>query len=60
VQRIIGELVESGYIESERVGRRNHYTVNRDVMMRHPAQTNHEIGELLDLLSDQPAHAEPA
>lgn len=52
VQRIVADLVASGHIESERVGRRNRYAVNREVAMRHPAQTNHEIGELLDLLAD--------
>jgi hypothetical protein len=33
-----------------RVGRRNHYTIHRDVAMRHPAQANQQIGGLLDLL----------
>ncbi len=51
MQRIVADLVASGHIEVERVGRRNHYVVNRDVAMRHPAQTDHEIGELLDLLA---------
>ena len=49
-QRIVADLVESGYVESERVGRRNRYRVNTDVAMRHPAQDGHEIGELLKLL----------
>ena len=49
-QRIVADLIESGYVESDRVGRRNHYRVNEDVAMRHPAQDGHEIGELLDLL----------
>jgi predicted transcriptional regulator len=49
-QRIVADLIESGYVESERVGRRNQYTVNADITMRHPAQEGHEIGELLDLL----------
>ena len=49
-QRIVAELVESGYVESERVGRRNHYRVNTDIAMRHPAQDGHEVGELLELL----------
>ena len=49
-QRIIAELVESGYVESERIGRRNHYRVNTDIAMRHPAQNGHEVGELLELL----------
>ena len=49
-QRIVSELVESGYVESERVGRRNRYSINTDIAMRHPAQEGHEIGELLKLL----------
>jgi DNA-binding MarR family transcriptional regulator len=49
-QRIVADLVESGYVESERVGRRNHYRVNTDIAMRHPAQDGHDVGELLRLL----------
>ena len=49
-QRIIADLVEAGYVERKRVGRRNHYLVKTDVRMRHPLQQTHEIGELLDLL----------
>jgi predicted transcriptional regulator len=49
-QRIVADLVESGYVESERVGRRNRYRINTDVAMRHPAQEGHEVGELLKLL----------
>jgi DNA-binding IclR family transcriptional regulator len=49
-QRIVADLVESGYVESERQGRRNHYRVNVEVAMRHPAQDGHDIGELLHLL----------
>jgi DNA-binding MarR family transcriptional regulator len=50
VQRIVAELVDAGYLERRRVGRRNHYTVNRDHAMRHVAQVGHQIGGLLDLL----------
>src|SRR5262245_47176308 len=49
-QRILADLVEAGYVERSRVGRRNTYTVNREIAMRHAAQVGHEIGELLDLL----------
>lgn len=52
VQRIVSDLAEAGYIEAERVGRRNRYVVNRNLRMRHPAQTNLDIGELLDLLAE--------
>src|ERR1044072_5898658 len=48
--RIVADLIESGYIESDRIGRRNHYRVNTDIAMRHPAQEGHDIGELLRLL----------
>ena len=49
-QRIVADLVESGYVESERVGRRNRYRINTDIAMRHPAQEGHEVGKLLKLL----------
>ena len=49
-QRIVADLIESGYVESERIGRRNHYRVNPHIAMRHPAQEGHDIGELLRLL----------
>jgi predicted ArsR family transcriptional regulator len=49
-QRILADLVDSGYVQSERVGRRNHYTVDRTQAMRHAAQFGQEIGPLLDLL----------
>jgi DNA-binding MarR family transcriptional regulator len=57
-QRILAELVEAGYVERVRVGRRNHYTINRDHAMRHVAQLGHQIGGLLDLLEpDEKASA---
>ena len=49
-QRIVADLIDSGYVESDRIGRRNHYRVNPDIAMRHPAQEGHDIGELLRLL----------
>jgi hypothetical protein len=50
-QRILAELVESGYVTSERIGRRNRYTVDRAHAMRHTAQLGYEIGALLEALS---------
>jgi predicted ArsR family transcriptional regulator len=49
-QRIVADLVESGFLERERRGRRNRYLINEKTEMRHPAQEGYEIGELLDLL----------
>lgn len=50
-QRILAELVDAGYVKTERVGRRNRYTVDRQHAMRHSAQVGHEIGALLKALS---------
>ena len=51
VQRIVHELVEADILERSRVGRRNVYTINRNGAMRHPTQSGHGIGALLDLLA---------
>jgi predicted ArsR family transcriptional regulator len=50
VQRIVADLVESGYVRRQRFGRRSRYSLNRGLKMRHPSQFEHEIGELLDVL----------
>jgi|SRR5579862_1006051 len=56
-QRILADLVEAGYVERRRQGRRNRYTVNPDMRMRHSAQDGHDIGEVLELLSREPPSA---
>ncbi len=48
--RIVTDLVESGYLERVRVGRRNRYRVNASIAMRHPAQDGQDVGALLGLL----------
>ena len=53
-QRILAELVDAGYVKTVRVGRRNHYTVDREHAMRHSAQLGHEIGVLLEALTQVP------
>lgn len=50
-QRILAELVDAGYVRTERIGRRNRYTVDRGHAMRHSAQLGHEIGALLEALT---------
>jgi len=49
-QRIVRDLIEGGFVDRERVGRCNRYVVHRGLRMRHRAQREHQIGELLDLL----------
>lgn len=51
VQRILADLIEAGYVEREREGRRNRYVINWSTpMLRHEAQQGHDIGALLELL----------
>jgi predicted transcriptional regulator len=54
-QRVLRDLVEAGYIERERIGRRNQYNINPSTPMRHAAQREHEIGELLQVLTEPAA-----
>jgi DNA-binding MarR family transcriptional regulator len=49
-QRIVADLVEAGYLERKRVGRRSRYLINSGVEMRHEAQAGHDVGQLLTLL----------
>ena len=49
-QRIVADLVDANIIDRRRVGRRNHYLINRSAAMRHAAQAEYQVGPLLDLL----------
>jgi Winged helix-turn-helix DNA-binding len=48
---IVNDLVEDGYVERERVGRRNQYSVNRELPLRHPLEREHTVGELLHAIA---------
>ncbi len=50
-QRILADLIEAGYVKTERIGRRNRYTVDRQHAMRHSAQLGYEINALLAALT---------
>ena len=50
-QRIVADLIATEYVDRERIGRRNHYRLNSDVKMRHAAQADLRISELLDAFS---------
>lgn len=50
-QSIVNDLVEAGYVHRARVGRRNHYSTNPELRLRHPLEAEHRIGELLRALS---------
>jgi len=48
---IVGDLEEAGYVTRSRTGRRNSYVVHADRPFRHPAESGHDVGELLDLFA---------
>ena len=48
------DLVEEGYVERTREGRRNRYTVELDRPLRHPLESDHTIEELMTTLGAQP------
>jgi DNA-binding Lrp family transcriptional regulator len=48
--KILSELVEEGYVDKEKVGRRNSYTVRHHMPLKHPLVQDQEVGELLGVL----------
>ena len=60
VQRIVADLEDAGYISKRKEGRRNHYEVHLDQPMRHPAQRDLSVGELLAVLRNTEASEVPA
>lgn len=55
--RIVNELVAAGYVSRQRNGRRNHYTVHRNVALPDQLPRTQSLGELLAILmpaADQP------
>ncbi|HYP45613.1 MAG TPA: hypothetical protein VEQ66_10530 [Propionibacteriaceae bacterium] len=49
VQLIVRDLASAGYIDIQRVGRRNHYRIASDLPLRHPAEQRATIGDLVGL-----------
>ena len=49
-QKIVADLVQGGYVSREKTGRRNRYTVVTDRPLRHPVESQHDVGELLTVL----------
>jgi len=52
-QRIVAELVEAGYLERSREGRRNRYHLHLERPLRHPLEQDHAVGEILQILADR-------
>ena len=50
VQRIIADLEQDGFIEREKVGRKNHYRILTKQPLRHPVESHRSIGDLIGLI----------
>jgi DNA-binding MarR family transcriptional regulator len=50
VQRILRDLEDGGYLQRERVGRRNRYAVTATRPLRHPLEADHTVADLLAAL----------
>jgi predicted ArsR family transcriptional regulator len=50
--RIVGELVDAGYLARERNGRRNRYTIAADRSLPDPLARDRSIGDLLSVLGN--------
>ena len=48
--RILEELEQAGVLNKEKIGRRNKYSVNGKVQLRHPLESHKNLSELLKLL----------
>ena len=51
VHRIVGELDEAGYLARERDGRRNRYTISKNLPLPDRVAGNQKIGDLLKILT---------
>lgn len=54
IQQILTDLENEGFIEREKVGRRNHYRVKPDHYLRHPIESHCKIADLLSLIVNHP------
>ena len=49
-QRILHDLVEAGYLQRDRHGRRNAYQLMLDLPLRHPIEAGHTVRDLVEAL----------
>lgn len=49
-QRIVADLIQAGYLDRERVGRRNRYTIQASLPISLPTQRDVDLNSLLNVL----------
>jgi predicted transcriptional regulator len=57
--QIVDDLERNGYVRRERRGRRNHYTIDDGLHLRHPLEEHHRISQLLGALEHRPPTTSP-
>jgi hypothetical protein len=57
--RIVGELVDAGYITRERAGRRNTYLIHAELPLPDALARNQRVGDLLAILAGAGGTASP-
>ena len=50
VVNVLNDLVEAGYLTKERIGRKNHYTINLRAPLRHITSSDRQVGDLIQAL----------
>lgn len=53
---ILKDLEEAGYVQRMREGRRTRYRVDGNRPFRHPAESDHDVGALLEIFLEPPGH----
>ncbi|GGZ38115.1 helix-turn-helix transcriptional regulator [Streptomyces poonensis] len=57
---IVADLERAGYLQRERVGRRNHYALHPDRPLRHPAEDHLPVRVLLECFAALEADPAPS
>lgn len=52
VVNVLNELVEGGYLNKNKVGRRNHYAINKKAKLRHATSRGKSVGDLINSLGE--------
>lgn len=53
VQRIIAELIDEGYLEKEKEGRRNIYKICTEKPLKHKVEGHRNIADLIKLIIEE-------
>ncbi|MGA0862773.1 MAG: helix-turn-helix transcriptional regulator [Ilumatobacteraceae bacterium] len=57
VHRIVHDLADAGYVTVRKQGRRNVYSVNLEMPLRHPLEARHHIRAIIDPLLARPTRS---